>query len=607
MQAVHVRAGRVVVRAAGDALQDARRQVRADLRADPALAYILLFSALLSAFWIWHRLPNFATRDERWRVVDPVEALAALSDDPSYGGLREGVTYWRTYGATFYVYGLVLVPVLVVTVVLGELEGFAAMGRHQSVSYWAHWLGTPGWVWTASVLAGRLAVVGFAVGSVYAVYRIGTRLRDRATGRLAAVLFSVTWGFLVLSHEVGEDVPVLFCFLVAFYLTLAYLESGSTQQFYRACFVGGAGAALKLNAGVVAVATGAAFVLRARRAPDPTVEELARPRFLAAGVALGMVVIIAGYPSVLVGDPAELGGRLKRVVNTKRSPHGWRVKPSWWWILRGYLHGFGVPLTAAAAGAVAASVPLVRERSRTADGVRLALLLVSVLLVVYAGWSYVRAHHLLLTFPLLVVVVAIQGTALHDRRPAVARVLLAALLVSSGVYAVGGDLAYASQPRDQAAAWIDDRAGANTTLETYVRDPQEAGVPHGVETRFVNNPARMDELPERCPDYVVLNYHGSLQFVAPASWSDRAETFSNQDAARYVRDLLNEDTYPYRVAARVGRRPAFLDGTDRRSTWGELLRAGLRPRTIQYGDPQDFGINQYTVILERTGGCVPAD
>jgi hypothetical protein len=206
-----------VWRVAGSARHDAQRQVRADLRADPYLPYILLVSALLSGFWIWHRLPNFATRDERWRVVDPIEAFAALHSEVSYGALREGVTYWRSYGATFYQSGLLVVPALVLAVTVGQLDVFVPMGNHLDASRWTHWLRTPGWVWTASVLAVRVANVGFAVGSVYLVYRTGTHLRDRVTGRLAAILLAVTWGMLVLAHEAGEDVPALFGFLLSFY------------------------------------------------------------------------------------------------------------------------------------------------------------------------------------------------------------------------------------------------------------------------------------------------------------------------------------------------------------------------------------------------------
>ncbi len=607
-------------RTVGADLAGARRQVVDDVRTDPYLLYILLAVAVLAAFWAWHRLPNFATRDERWRVVDPVEAFAAVAETRSYESLREGVTYWRSYGGTFYVAALAIVPVLVAVVLTGDVDRFAAMGRHQTRSFWNHWFETPGSIWAASVLAVRLVNVALTVGCVYLVYRLGTTVRDRATGRLAALVLTVTWGLLVLAHEAGEDVPALFAFLLSFLLAVRYLETGADRTFYWGCLAGGAGATLKLSAGVSALVLGAAFVLRAGHESDRR-EHILQPRFLAVGVGIGTAAILFGYPSLLVGDPADVGGRLARGVANKGDPHGWRVQPSWWWILRGYLHGLGLPLSVAAVASVLAVAPTLRERSKASDALVLALFAVAVYLLVFSGWAYVRMHHLLVTFPLLAVVVAVVSERLREYSSELGLVAVAVLLVTSGVYAVGGDLAYASQPRDQTAAFIADRAGPNTTVETYVRDPQEVGVPHGVTVYHpfdrrleVENRTRKPGIhewtlavEERCPDYVVLNYHKSLLYLAPDDWGNRAAQLSDAQLERYFRDLLANETYPYTVVERVGRRPRFLDGKERRPTRHALVRTGLRPRTIQYGDPQDFGVDQYSVILERTGDCAPLE
>ena len=600
-------------------LRTGRRQVAGDLRTDPYLPWILLLAAVLAAFWVWHRLPNVATRDERWRVVDPVEAFAALTDEVSYGSLRDGVTYWRSYGATFYVAAVVLVPVLVVVLWAGQVEAFADMGRHQNTDFWGHWYRTPAWIWSAGVLAFRLVNVALAVGCVYLVYRVGTTIRDRATGRLAALVLTCTWGLLVLAHEAGEDVPAVFAFLLSFYLAVEYLDSGSTRTFYWGCLAGGVASALKLSAGVSALVLGAAFLVRARRRPGNWHENVWRPRFLLVGVGIGLAAIVGGYPSLLIGDPADVGGRLARGVASKGEPHGWRVEPSRWWILRGYLHGFGLPLAAAALASVAATLPTLRDRSRVADGLGLALFATGVYLVAFSGWSYVRTHHLLVTFPLLALVVATAANRLRERRPRVGTVAVALLLVTSGAYAAGGDLAYAAQPRDQTAAYLDERAGPNTTVETYVRDPQEVGVPHRVDIEYpYDRQMRVDGVPtkprihewilaveERCPRYIVLNYHRSLLYLAPDDWGERAAQLSDADLERYYRDLLAGEPYPYAVAERFGRQPRFLRGEGRPPTWRAMLRVGTRPRTMQYGDPQDMGVNQYTVVLERTGECNP--
>ncbi|MFC6726847.1 hypothetical protein ACFQE1_21215, partial [Halobium palmae] len=168
---------------------------------------------------------------------------------------------------------------------------------------------------------------------------------------------------------------------------------------------------------------------------------------------------------------------------------------------------------------------------------------------------------------------------------------------------------------DEATAWLRSDAPANATLETYPNDPQEAAVPHGMT---VYRPSNRNATPggpkenglewmlavrERCPDYIELTYHEGIMYAAPNNWSERARIISWSQRRQYVLDLLAGDRYPYRVAETFGPRPAFLDGEPRPSRLRELLQVGLYPRTIQYGDPQDFGVNQYTVILERTGRC----
>jgi len=252
--------------------------------------------------------------------------------------------------------------------------------------------------------------------------------------------------------------------------------------------------------------------------------------------------------------------------------------------------------------------------------VTIALVGAFVALLVYARWSYVRTHHLLPVFALLVLVAAATLSWFAESRPSIGRPAVALLLVTSGVYAGVGVAGYATQPRDRAAGWLADHTTDDATIETYVIDPQEAGVPHGPEIYHPRNRTMVVDgevvtpgwstwtraMPERCPDYIQLSSHGSLQFLAPADYSMRAARLSNPFIATYFEDLLAEDRYPYRVAATFGPRPRFLDDRGRRNPWWRMLRVGLVPRTIQYGDPQDMGVDQYTVVLERTGPCDPA-
>jgi hypothetical protein len=592
-----------VIGALVDALRRGKAQLRSDLRADPYLSYILLGATLLASFWIWHRLPNFATRDERWRVLDPIQPVGHFLQDPSFDSIRDGVTYWRSYGGTFYLYGLVLLPVLAFLLLAGESSAVVEMATYSIDDLRDDWLAVPGWVWMAVVLPARLVNVLFAVGSVYVVYRIGTRVLDRATGRLGAVLTSLTWGLLVLAHEAGEDVPALFFFLLAVFLAIEYVESGARRTFFLGCLCGGLAAGFKLNAGTAALVLGAAHLTRARRADAPVWRAFLQPRLLLGGMAIGVVAILASYPQVLVGAPVEVSERVGRGIESKGEIHSWLTAPGWWWTLRGLLHGLGLPLALASVGGFVGALGWVHESSRVGDLARFSVVVFGTVLLVYSQWQYVRTHHLLVTFPLLVLLVAIGARRFADHRPRVARVLVAALVISTAAYAVAGDLGYAAQGRDHAARFLADDAAPDDTVEVYTRDPQDIGVPHGIDLSRPPVPEGMTNVTDRCPDYVVLGQHRALLYTAPESHSARSDVFDHGGAGETVDALLAGEVTGYEVAARFGRQPRYRTDRPPRPAWWELLRVGVQPRTIQYGDPQDLGVYQYTVVVERTGPC----
>jgi hypothetical protein len=576
-----------------------KRRVGRDLREDPYLPYLLVGALVLAGFWFWHLVPNFATRDERDRLLDPLVAYGTVFEDPSLESLREGVTWGRTqFAATFYLYAVVLLPVVAATLLLGRGDVLVAFDTPtRAFGRYELWHGTPAWFWTASIVLARLTNVAFAVGCVYLTYRIGTTTRDRATGRLAALLLTFTFGFLMLAHEAGEDVPALFFTLLAFYLALRYVETGSGRRYLAGCAAGGLAVAFKLTAAPVVVVLGVAYLLRDRaageRLPLPS-----RPWLLVSGAALGAAVIVLGFPSALV--TGSFDPLVERVVGESvdrtNAPTG-PDAPVWWWFLRGYLNGLGLPLFLASVGGVlAAVVGLSRRATRTA-GVVLALTAVGCYLLLFSGWHSFRVHHLLPTFPLLAVLVAVGFARLGVERRSLAGPLLAVLLVASGSYAAVGVAGYADQPRDEAVDWLDANAAPNATLGVSRNDFQDAAIPHWMDVERLDAGDRPGLDAEVCPEYVQVTRRDLL---------NRREEFRfgyDPEYAAYLGDLLAGE-YDYELVAEFGPRPPEF--VPRRPTPGslvDLLPLGVVPRVDQYGDEQELGPNQYTAILKRTGDC----
>jgi hypothetical protein len=596
----------------------AKRRVVADLRADPYLPYILLLATVLAGFWFWHRVPQFATVDEGWRFRDPLIALRAVARDPGFAALQEGILASRLAGATFYLYGLVVIPIFLVAFV-GRQTGLFAI--------------EPLAVRTWGLLGSRLLVVVLAVGCVYLLYRIGTTARDRRTGRLAAVLLSVTFGFLFVAHEVGEDLPATFCLLLALALALRYVKTGDRTVFFAGCVAGGVAIAFKFTAGTSAILLGVAYFLRARR-PDTTLRDaLGRPRLLGGGLVLGAAAVLVGFPEVLVGGPSVLLDELLHFSSTSRNSLNGPVAPSWWWLLRGSLNGLGLPLFVGAVGGVVAGVVRLRERSMAADATLLLLVVLAVYCLVYSRWTYVRLHHLLPTFPLLVLLLAIALSRLYERDRSLARPILALLLVTSGAYAGMGVLSYANAPRDEATEWLNANAPDDAVVETYRGRPRDVARPldmrisnYAGALRRANSSAErptkirwMLNMTSRCPRYIQLTYWDLVRLgttspgaTRPPSEADyrgptppwMPTTATVPRRAEYIRGLLTGE-YNYTVAAEFGPRPSMWPQPRAQTGLLDLLRVGVYPWSITYGDDQDLRDEQYTLLLARTGRCRP--
>jgi len=573
----------------------ASAQVSEDLRSDPYLLYIIVAATLLAGFWFWHRLPNTATRDEWKRLRDVVIPVGRVLDEPSLASLQSGVEHGRALGATKFLFGLALLPVVVVAVLTGRADIFTSVAYPSyQFGHYGMWAATPSWVWTWTLAFVRLFNVVFAVACVYLTYRLGTAIADRATGRLAAVILTLTFGFLTIAHEGGEDMPALFFVLLSLNLLYVYVETGETSRYLAAAVAGGAAIALKLSAGPIVFVIGAAHLFRALNAEEDTLRALLAPKAVLGGAALGAVTIAVGFPTLWLVGPEPF---IERVWGTSVSRSEGTFGPDapvTWWFLRGYLSAFGLPLFVAALAGVVGNVAQLRHRRSGVYGTGLVMLLLGIYLWIFSGWHDFRVHHLLPTVPLIALLLARSLEDLRAWNPAVARPLLAVLLVTTGVYAGSGVAGYATMPRDQAESWLVANADENDTVEVYRVHFQDTAVPHGMN---VNHRGSGQAAP--CPEYIMLGYR-DLLYLKDGTYYRNGEA-----QKRYIRGLLS-GAYGYEIAAEFGDRPPnFVPQRATPGDYTDLVRYGLVPQTDQFADEQELRANQYTVVLNRTDPCPP--
>ncbi|WP_324664214.1 ArnT family glycosyltransferase [Haloarcula sediminis] len=595
----------------------AKRQLYRDLRTDPYLKYLLLGALVLAGFGFWHRIPVFVTWDEHDRVLDALVAYAEIVHDPSLHGVREGLSWSRApFGGTLWVYLLATLPVVVAAAATGQLDAIAAMRDPAYVyGHYPLWADTPRWIWTWSLTFVRLTNVAFAVVTVYLLYRLGTRLEDRTTGRWAALLLALTFGFLKLAKEGGEDMPATMCFVGALYFLVGYVRTGERRQFYAATVAGGLAMAFKLTLALVVPVIVLAFLLRARVTDGPLRRVLWQPRLLVGGAALGALMIVVGHPTALVGDFEAVYhrwfgrfGRPTRVVGP--------TAPTWWWFLRTYGSAFGWPLLLGAIGGLVASVvhlarlapdrTALRERVPGFDERALVVGALLVFVLFFARWHDWRVHHILPTFPLAALLLAdsLRRLAAHRRRAA--RTAMAFVVVTSAIYAGVGVGMFASMPRDEATEWLNENADEDATMEVYFHAFFENAVPHGMN---LNTPPEESSEVDPCPEYIQVGDKELLYLQdIPESQRSSEVDFYPEPRQEYIRALVDGE-YDYEIVAEFGERPPnFVPQRPEPGSLRDLAPLGVYPHSDQYGDEVELASDQYVAILQRQSECTePAD
>ncbi|MDZ7851049.1 MAG: glycosyltransferase family 39 protein [Halodesulfurarchaeum sp.] len=580
-------------------LRAGRDQLVADLREDPYLRYILLLSVGLSLFGIWHRIPNFATRDEFSRILDALVPYARVIEEPSFESLSTGVAWGRApFGATTFLYGVLLFPLVAFAVVTGQGGVFSELAVPAwEFGFYEPWHATPEWVWTWSIALVRLANVAFAVGSVYLTYRLGVELANRQTGRLASLLLTLTFGFLTIAHEGGEDMPATFLVLLAILFLVHYVKRGERWCFLAASVAGGLAIGFKLTAIPVIVVIGFAYVLRLFDGGAGTILERFDARLVVAGALLGLLVIFASFPTAWVGRldlvvERIFGDSVARATHTT-GPDA----PTLWWFLRGYFSALGLPLFVASVVGVGASIWHIRRRPSEASAALLVLVGLGTYLLLFSTWHDFRVHHLLPTFPLIAILLGWSLSRFRDRAPAIGRVAIALVVLTSALYAGVGVAEYADMPRDQAVEWLETNAEEDTLVETYRRSIQDTAIPHSMNVTHAYGSHGTDERLDPCPTYIQLGYR-DLLYLTEGTYYRNGPVRAN-----YLRKLL-DGAYGYEIAAEFGPRPPdFVPDRPEPGNYVDLLRLGVVPQTDQYADEQELAENQYTVILEMTGEC----
>lgn len=536
-----------------------------DLQSDPLLRYILLLAVFVSGFWFWWRIPNFATSDEYRRIGQPMKLGRFLFTDSVADAIHQAAQEGVGRDATTYLHGLMLLPLFLAVVLLGELETLISVSGAEST--FALWNAVPAWFWTAALVITRLLNVVLVVGAVYVTYRIGTVITDRQAGRAAAVFTTLSLGVIHTAHEVNEDTPALFLLLVVLYLSIRYVQTENNQYFLAGCALGGLAIAFKLTAGVAVIFLGAAYILSASQKSEPIVA-LWQPRLLGYGLALGVIIIYVSIPNLLLRGPEWLiesriiGSHAEKAVGTN-IPLGYSA-------LLAYLNGLGLPLAVGTAVGLLATIKRIKQKVHYDGELIIFAGLVVYLLVFFGLWDQFRTHHVLPSIPLLIILFGCTVSRHLENPTKIVRGTLAVMLLTTALYAGTGLYAFTDDPRDEAAEWIEKETQPEDIVTVFENSPAHVGIVHGRPVDHYSFGRAADFPGEPYTEWLLSTPDREPEYIQTSGVIRDSEQYPRR--AEFIDRLMNGDQYGYVVAAEFGERPK------EQSRRAEVLQAGIDPK-----------------------------
>ncbi|MBW8753928.1 MAG: glycosyltransferase family 39 protein [Sphingomonadales bacterium] len=299
-----------------------------------ALAVIILVALALRLHGAAFGLPALNDPDELTFELGAVRMLRGPTLNPGWFG--------HPATTTIYVMAVITAAVFLGGRMFGWFPSIKAFGD----AIYAD----PSWV----MLPGRIAMVMFAVGTIYLTYRLASNLFDRRVGLASAALLAVNPVHIVWSQIIRSDVMASFFMLLCMLAALRLQRGGRWRdQVWTSVWLG-VSVATKWPSAIAALTVVGVLTLRAIEHPDERRRALVRFCVIGA-MSLGFMLLtspymLLDYPTLIRNLHGE--AQIHHLGATGGTP--WENA---WWYLRGpILTGLGpagAVLTAAGLGILA--------------------------------------------------------------------------------------------------------------------------------------------------------------------------------------------------------------------------------------------------------------
>ena len=233
------------------------------------LFLILLGGFFLRVTWIGYGLPQpgYFSSDE----IDTIGRSLKIATGDLTPSHYNKPTFFNI--VSLVIYGLVLSLSKILGYVSNKEDLIRLFIRNPTVYY----------------LAGRMSSVTAGMMILFLVYRIGTRIKNRATGLLAALLLSCCYTSVRFAHIAKEDTLLTFLIYLTLWFSLKAQETGRRQRLFLSGICCGLAAATKYT-GILSILFPVLFLLSSLKNGEKLIRQMPVFFTIVLGAFIGFCV-----------------------------------------------------------------------------------------------------------------------------------------------------------------------------------------------------------------------------------------------------------------------------------------------------------------------------
>lgn len=433
----------------------------------------------------------------------------------------------------------------------------------------------------AKLIWSRTLTAFLFLGSVVLVFYITKRFFGILPARIVTIVFSTSAGFIVDSHYLTADIPVIFWMLLAFYFAQNICLYGRLDNYIWAGLITGIATATKYNGFVISIAIVVAHILSLNYIS-------CQPAIFSKELALGLFMVPLGF---LFGNPFALLDYQRFIADftynyittpvydgTASTEHGY------WKFFSLFTEIIGVPALLVFGIAISFTIYLLlakREKYWENKGI---LLLLSVFLLYYYKFSDFPRLEERFVLPIVHFWLMLSGPFWQKikKQKIILSITLLAIINYNLLSSLYVGKIFAKDPRLQAQAWVQLNIPSGSSIESQKHTPTWNLIP-GInlkDTRmpFISGRRKMfeqmfksnswliaevrkkekeetttlrwytlEELMKRQPDYLALNSLGYERFFKgkmAANYPELGDYFNKLLAEQYSYKIVFDRRTP---------------------------------------------------------------